>query len=241
MNIVLKVKKALKLSDLKIHTQTIQPSLQSKTVNPSINEQNITPDANYNGLSNVVVNGVNSSIDSNIQSGNIKDGVSILGVTGNYKLDVYQYFYETAPDNYSRWSDLIKSIPRFEMTTNSLSGTLSYGTYEYIDVSGVDTSNVTDFRYCFTDCKQLKEIDVSMWTISNFSRINSMFYGCTSLQKCDVRNIQFSQIQSSFKRDVFVNVPSNCLIIVKDSTEKTTVMTDYGMTNVKTVVEYENE
>lgn len=50
-------------------------------------------------------------------------------------------------------------------------------------------------------------------------------------------NIEFSQIQSSFKRDVFVNVPSNCLIIVKDNTEKTTVMTDYAMTNVKTVAE----
>ena len=83
MNIVLKVKRALKLSDLKIHTQTIQPSLQSKTVNPSTEQQNITYDANYNGLSNVVVNGVNSSIDSNIQSGNIRSGVTILGVLGN--------------------------------------------------------------------------------------------------------------------------------------------------------------
>ena len=241
MNIVLKVKRALKLTDLKIHTKTIEPILQSKEVNPTVEQQNITCDSGYNGLSNVVVNGVNSSIDSNIQSGNIKDGVSILGVTGNYKLDVYQYFYETAPANYSTWSDLIKAIPRFEMEASSLTSKFAYGTYEYIDVSGVNTANATEFRYCFYNCKKLKEIDVSMWTISNFSRINSMFDGCTSLQKCDVRNIEFSQIQSSFKRDVFVNVPSNCLIIVKNDTEKNKVMTDYGMTNVKTVDEYENQ
>ena len=35
------------------------------------------------GYKRITVNPVTSSIDSNIQAGNIKNGVTILGVTGN--------------------------------------------------------------------------------------------------------------------------------------------------------------
>lgn len=54
---------------------------QSKTVTPTTSQQVITPDTGYE-LASVTVNAVTSSIDSNIQAENIKDGVEILGVTG---------------------------------------------------------------------------------------------------------------------------------------------------------------
>lgn len=57
-------------------------TLDSKTVNPSTNSQTVTSSAD--GLSSITVNAVTASIDSNIQAGNIKDGVTILGVTGTY-------------------------------------------------------------------------------------------------------------------------------------------------------------
>lgn len=60
------------------------PSLQSKTATPSTSQQVIQPDAGYDGLEKVTIAGVTAAIDSNIQAGNIKSGVSILGVTGNY-------------------------------------------------------------------------------------------------------------------------------------------------------------
>ena len=52
--------------------------------NPSVNQIIVTPPTGYFGLSSVTINAVTSSIDSNIQAGNIKSGVSILGVTGSY-------------------------------------------------------------------------------------------------------------------------------------------------------------
>ena len=57
---------------------------QNKTIDASTVSQSITADSGYSGLGTVTVNAVTSSIDSNIAAGNIKDGVTILGVTGNY-------------------------------------------------------------------------------------------------------------------------------------------------------------
>ena len=63
---------------------TVEPySLDSKAVDPSTSEQVVTSSAD--GLSSVTVNAVTSSIDSNIQAGNIKKDVTILGVTGTYE------------------------------------------------------------------------------------------------------------------------------------------------------------
>lgn len=61
------------------------PSLQNKTVNPSTSQQTVQADSGYDGLDTVTVNAVTSSIDNNIQSGNIKKDVVILGVTGSYE------------------------------------------------------------------------------------------------------------------------------------------------------------
>lgn len=58
---------------------------ETKTISPTTSQQTITPTTpTYNGLTSVTVNAVTSSIDTNIIAGNIKNGVTILGVTGNY-------------------------------------------------------------------------------------------------------------------------------------------------------------
>ena len=62
----------------------IEPIVQEKSAIPLMEAQEITPDNGYTGLSKVTVGAVTSSIDSNIISENIKSGVSILGVEGNY-------------------------------------------------------------------------------------------------------------------------------------------------------------
>lgn len=54
------------------------------SVTPSTSAQSISPSSPYNGFTSVSVSAVTSSIDNNITAGNIKDGVSILGVTGTY-------------------------------------------------------------------------------------------------------------------------------------------------------------
>jgi len=54
------------------------------TITPSISLQTVTPSTGY-VFSQVTVPAVTSSIDANISGGNIKSGVTILGVTGTYE------------------------------------------------------------------------------------------------------------------------------------------------------------
>ena len=70
---------------LGVQGNVIPLSGQTKTVTPTTSSQTIVPDTGYNGITEVTVNAVTNSIDNNIQSSNIKNGVSILGVQGNYE------------------------------------------------------------------------------------------------------------------------------------------------------------
>ena len=73
---------------------TVQPyTLQNKTVTPSKRAQQITADSQYNGLGTVTVNATTASVDSNIQASNIKNGVTILGVTGSVIEAEYDAIY----------------------------------------------------------------------------------------------------------------------------------------------------
>lgn len=73
---------------------TVQPyTLQNKTVTPSKSVQQITADSQYNGLGTVTVNATTSSVDSNIQASNIKNGVTILGVNGSVVEAEYDAIY----------------------------------------------------------------------------------------------------------------------------------------------------
>lgn len=60
---------------------------ETANVTPTTTEQIITPTTG-NGLTSVTVAGVTSAIDANIIPGNIKSGVTILGVEGTYTGDV---------------------------------------------------------------------------------------------------------------------------------------------------------
>ena len=63
----------------------VQPALYTPSnVTPTTSQQTISAPTGYYGLDSVTVDGVTSAIDANIQAGNIKDGVTILGVTGTF-------------------------------------------------------------------------------------------------------------------------------------------------------------
>ena len=64
-----------------IHPDT--PTTQNVEVTPTTELQTITADSGK-VLGTVKVKGVTAAIDANIVAGNIKSGVTILGVTGSY-------------------------------------------------------------------------------------------------------------------------------------------------------------
>ncbi|MBO7694952.1 MAG: hypothetical protein J6T10_20230 [Methanobrevibacter sp.] len=63
---------------------TVTPRNQSRTVTPKTTTQTLMVNQGYSGNGTITVNPVTSAIDTNIQAGNIKNGVTILNVTGNY-------------------------------------------------------------------------------------------------------------------------------------------------------------
>lgn len=58
--------------------------LTTKSVDPTTENKTYTPSSTYNGFSSFTVKAVTAAIDENITAGNIKSGVTILGVEGTY-------------------------------------------------------------------------------------------------------------------------------------------------------------
>ena len=58
---------------------------ETVSVTPTTSAQTITPTAPKNGFTSVAVSAVTAAIDANIIAGNIKSGVEILGVMGDYQ------------------------------------------------------------------------------------------------------------------------------------------------------------
>lgn len=57
-----------------------------------------------------------------------------------------------------------------------------------IDLSRVDTSNVTDMSCMFKDCVSLQSLDLSNCNITKACQIEDMFEGCDSLKTVIMKN-----------------------------------------------------
>ena len=65
---------------------------------------------------------------------------------------------------------------------------------ESLDVSGFDTSNVTMMGSMFCECRSLTSLDVSGFETSNVNNMSFMFYGCNSLSNLDVSGFDTSNV-----------------------------------------------
>ena len=143
-------------------------TLQDKTITPTVEEQIVFPDDNYNGLNKVTVNAVTNEIDENLISENIKNGVDILGVTGNYVGSKY--------------------APRYVSFQEYKGTELDY------ELSNLDTKNMTSMYRLFYQCGQLTRADLSDKNTSNVTTMGSMFEGCFFLQTVDLSGIDTSNV-----------------------------------------------
>ncbi|EAG8319536.1 BspA family leucine-rich repeat surface protein [Listeria monocytogenes] len=65
---------------------------------------------------------------------------------------------------------------------------------EELDVSNFDTSSVTTMTSMFRNCSGLEELDVSNFDTSSVTNMTSMFQNCTSLEKLDISNFDTSSV-----------------------------------------------
>lgn len=283
-----------------IEDKPADPFLQNKTVEPSTGKQIITADSGYDGLGQVTINEVTSSIDNNIRAGNIKQGVSILGVQGTLEqgaevVKKYKPKHITFRDG--EVTDLFEETKMLDTSLLTTMKAMFFSNLETtkrvesIDISGWDTSNVTNmaqmfretkiknidishfdtskvttmnqmFRSCtnletinipnldtsslddfsdvFSHCTKLKEVDLSNAKFEKVTKCNNLFAYSPALEKIDIRNATFSKVYTKYT--MFANIPANCLIIVKDDTERNWIIAQRSdLTNVKTLAEYQAE
>jgi surface protein len=68
-----------------------------------------------------------------------------------------------------------------------------FGEMTSIDLSALDTSEVTNMSYMFWGCNSLTNLDVGKFDTSNVTDMSGMFSGC-SLTSLDLRNFNTSQV-----------------------------------------------
>ena len=75
-----------------------------------------------------------------------------------------------------------------------------------LDVSNFDTSNVTDMSGMFSACWKLTSLDVSNFNTSNVTNMEAMFYYCKSLPSLDVSKFDTSKVTDM--DSMFCNCPA---------------------------------
>ena len=119
---------------------------------------------------------------------NIADAVrEKKGITGNMTLDAIASNISSMPT--------ASNNAKFDFTgsgSKSSGNPLSYLTK--IDLSGWDTSKVTDMAEMFRDCNSITSLDVSNFNTKNVTDMRAMFYGCSSLTSLDLSSFKTSNV-----------------------------------------------
>ncbi|MGT4666020.1 BspA family leucine-rich repeat surface protein, partial [Enterococcus hirae] len=63
-----------------------------------------------------------------------------------------------------------------------------------VDLTGLDTSQVTRMDYMFHNCSALQTVDLTGLDTSQVTRMDYMFHNCSSLQSLDVSNFNTSKV-----------------------------------------------
>ena len=162
---------------------------ESFNIQPTTAEQTIAPREGYT-FSGGTVKAVTSTIDSNIQPENIKEGVSILGVVGTLSegggSDVF-----VVPDGTKFSRSTFTKVPSnwdFSNVTDMTS--MFYGCKNLTTIPLLDTSKITDMNNMLSNCSNLTTIP--QLDTSKVTDMSSMLYQCTNLTtipQLDTQNV----------------------------------------------------
>jgi hypothetical protein len=163
--------------------------LEPKSVTPSTSQQVINKSAGYDGIGVVTVGAVDASIDSSIQSQNIKAGITILGVVGSY----------TGGGGGSA-SQYVNTHPtKLEYAYSVSSSYARNDLWNLGSIPELDTSAVTTMRNCFNSNKQITILDLSTWSFVSCTTTSEMFAECSNLTKVIFPvNTPLRELQSMF-------------------------------------------
>ena len=153
------------------------------------------------------------------------------------------YYYEIGTKGYISPETSGLSIYANEDCSNMF---LSKSNLESIDLSNLDTSNVTNMYNMFACCYTLKEVNVDGFITSKVTNMQGMFYQCYALEYLDIMSFDFTSVTNmhGMFRDAYKlsgqmlvsSSPTNVYIVwalvgtATDSAEFTIFYTDEGKT-----------
>ena len=125
------------------------------------------------------------------------DGELVLAPTSGDEgtLESFSGHYNGAP--WYRYNNKITSVDiTGTVHAGESLGYMFYDCYnmESADLSGLDTSNVTDMSDMFSCCESLTSLDVSGFDTSSVADMSCMFYGCSSLTTLDLSGFDTSNV-----------------------------------------------
>ena len=140
---------------------------ETKTVIPHVYGQTIYPTNPKNGITEITVNAVTSSIDANISAENIKKDVQILGVTGTYTGSAPAHYIEFEVDNtgtLKKGSNVInltgvKDVESYGLAYSYYNSPASFGALNLSDIESLTNSN--SMTYTFYNCSGITSVNLS--------------------------------------------------------------------------------
>lgn len=113
---------------------------------------------------------------------------------------------KTVPLNTARWFYFCSKLTSLDITgldtsnVTSMDGMFGYcGALTSLDVTGFDTSNVTNMCGMFDYCSGLTSLDVTGFDTNNVTNMSCMFEGCSSLTSLDVTSFDTSNVTLMFR------------------------------------------
>jgi len=135
----------------------------------------------------------------------IEDGRSLFtGVTSFTKVIIDPSFAEYSPTSTANWFREIEvqEIVGFENLNTSnvtdMSWMFAYSNLKSLDLSCLNTSNVTYMYSMFYSCRNLTTLDVSNFNTANVTNMGGMFSVCSGLTSLDVSNFNTANVTSMY-------------------------------------------
>ena len=108
-----------------------------------------------------------------------------------------------------------------------------------IDLSALDTSQVTDMMSMFSGCSSLTSLDVSNFNTSNVTNMKTMFSACSSLTSLDLSSFDTSEVTNMVGMFEYCNKLTQITVsnkwVIGSSTNVTVMFKNCGTDHVTTV------
>ena len=133
------------------------------------------------------INTITSAEDNTVPE---EEGIISKDISSNQDGTVMLWYKKNDNQKYDMWIGGENGVVQ---TNTNASGMFAYLTnVESLDLSKLDTSNITNMSRMFYKSSGLKNIDLSNFNTSNVTNMGSMFEGCSSLTTLDVSNFNTS-------------------------------------------------